>query len=348
MKVQFFSFLISILLFSCQKENSTTSLQWIKVTPNIKYQESEKELLLESGKHQYRLPISSLPYKRIILLNASLIGYITELGEEVRVVGVSSPEYIYSDKLHQLLDTNKIQNVGNEQKYDVEKIISLQPDAVFTNYVGSFQNTYDILEKSGIKVIFIDEYLEEKPLEKSAIIKLFGLLLGIEKKANAQYNYIENQYQKFTKIASNTKHKPSVLTNELYGNQWFLAGGKSQLAYFLKDAHAHYIFGNNTEISSQPKSFEEVFAKAKNADSWVNVGNHKDRKELIVQQPLYAQINAFQKGKMYALIGKEKGQANDYFESGVVRADRVLKDYIVIFHPEVLPKEQPYYMRKLK
>ncbi len=36
--------------------------------------------------------------------------------------------------------------------------------------------------------------------------------------------------------------------------------------------------------------------------------------------------------------GREKGYANDYFESGVVRADWVLKDYIKIFHPEIFQK----------
>jgi iron complex transport system substrate-binding protein len=30
-------------------------------------------------------------------------------------------------------------------------------------------------------------------------------------------------------------------------------------------------------------------------------------------------------------------KANDFFESGVVRADLILKDYIKIFHPELLP-----------
>jgi iron complex transport system substrate-binding protein len=32
-----------------------------------------------------------------------------------KIIGVSSPEYIYSDKIHQLIKENKIQNIGNEQ-----------------------------------------------------------------------------------------------------------------------------------------------------------------------------------------------------------------------------------------
>ena len=348
MKSHFFTFFICLFLFSCKNESTHPFSDWITVTKNIQYKENQKEFLLKSGNHQYSFAKSHLPFKKIVLLNASLVGYVTELGEENKIVGVSSPEYIYSEKIQKRIKYQQIQNVGNEQKYDVEKIIALKPDAVFTNYIGSFQNTYDLLEKMGIKVIFIDEYLEEKPFEKSAIIEIFGKLLGKEKEASLALKEIEDNYNKYKKIAGEYRQKPRVLTNELYGNQWFLAGGKSQLAYFIKDANAEYIFGNNSEVSALPKSFEEVYAKARNADFWVNIGNHKSKQELLALQPAYAQLNVFQKGEMYALTGKEKAQSNDYFESGVVRADRVLKDYIIIFHPEAFPREKLYYMSKLK
>ena len=50
---------------------------------------------LKSGKHQYKIPHSKLPYQKIMLLNASLVGYFTELGAEEKIIGVSSPEYIF-------------------------------------------------------------------------------------------------------------------------------------------------------------------------------------------------------------------------------------------------------------
>jgi hypothetical protein len=46
--------------------------------------------------------------------------------------------------------------------------------------------------------------------------------------------------------------------------------------------------------------------------------------------------------------GREVQKTNDFFESGVVRADIVLKDYIRIFHPELLPDYQLTYMKELK
>lgn len=348
MKKLFFIILCFFFVFSCKKKSTPLNTNSIFISKNVQYQENTNFLTLKSGKFTYKIPHAKLPFKRIMLLNASLVGYITELDVEEKIIGVSSPEYIFSEKIHQLIKENKIQNIGNEQKYDVEKIIAFHPDAIFTNYVASFENTYEVLKKNGIEIIFLDEYIEEKPLEKAAYIKVFGQLLGKKKEAEILYKSIENNYHNYKKLAQKSAFKPKVLTNEIYGNQWFVAGGKTQIAHFIKDAGAEYIFGDNKESKSTPKSFEEVFAKAENAQFWVNVGNHKNKKELLTINPNYEKMKVYQSGEIYTIGGSEKGSANDYFESGVVHADWVLKDYIVIFHPEIFPKDGLKYMKRLK
>ena len=107
---------------------------------NVRFQENGDFLTLKSGKFTYKIPHSKLPYKKIMLLNASLVGYITELGEQrKKSLGLLVQNIFFSDKIHQLINENKIQNIGNEQKYDVEKILAYHPDAIFTNYVASFE-----------------------------------------------------------------------------------------------------------------------------------------------------------------------------------------------------------------
>lgn len=347
MKSYFFAFLTLLYVISCKKEVSKITAN-SHGTKNINYQEDASFLLVKSGKHQYKIPKTKLPFQKVMLLNASLVGYFTELGAEKKITGISSPEYVFSEKIHHYISDKMIENIGNEQKYHVEKIIAYKPDAIFTNYVANFENTYEILKKNGVEVIFIDEYLEENPLEKAKIIEVIGKLIGKEKEAQQKFSEIEKNYNSYRNLASKSKEKPSVLTNEIYGSQWFVAGGNSQLAHFIKDAAGFYIFGDNTESKSTPKSFEEVFSKAENAEFWVNVGNHKNKKELLQINPNYAKMNVYKKGNIYTISGKEKGSANDFFESGVVRADLVLKDYIKIFHPNILPKDSLIYMKKLK
>lgn len=344
----FFLFLAIFSVTACKKEPKVSAENWQNVSSNVRFREDAGKIQLESGKFKYNFDAKKLPFKKIVLLNASLVGYFTELGLEESIVGISSPEYIYSEKVQQLILAGKIQNVGNEQKYDVEKILALNPDVIFTNHVASFGNTYDLLSKNGIQLIFLDEYLEHDPLEKSAYLKVFGKLLGKEKEAETRFSAIQKSYDSLKNSAKKSAHKPVVLANEMYGNQWFLPGGKTALARFLGDANAAYINADNSDEKAVPMSFEEVFVKAEKAEFWVNVGNRRQKKDLLQINPNYSKMKVYQNGKLYTVSGRERGSANDFFESGVLRADLVLKDYIKIFHPELLPNYQLTFLKPLK
>ena len=348
MKSTFFTFLSLFFLFACKKEIPTQLNDWEIISENVQFKEEAGVFHLKSGKFNYDIPSSQLPFKKVILLNASLVGYFTELNLEQRIIGISSPEYVYSEKVQQLIEQGKIQNVGNEQKYNLEKIIALKPDAIFTNYIASFENTYELIKKNGIEIIFLDEYLEQNPLEKSKYLLVFGKLFNNEEKAIAKLGGIQKSYDSLKTVAKSAENKPIVLANEMYGNQWFLPGGQSNLAQFISDANAIYINADNSETKAIPMSFEEVFVKAQKAQYWVNVGSHQNRKELLQINPNYTKLPVYNSGEMYTITGKTNGKSNDYFESGVVRADLVLKDYIKIFHPNLLPNYQLTYLKELK
>ncbi|RKT01814.1 ABC transporter substrate-binding protein [Chryseobacterium defluvii] len=348
MKSRILLLFILFILTSCKREPKISSSDWTLLSNRLQYKEQNGILQLKSGNFTYDFKSDQMPFKKIILLNASMAGYITELGAEDLIAGVSSPEYIYSDKIQNLLKEGEILNVGNEQKYEVEKIISLKPDAIFTNYVASFDNTYQLLKNNGIKIIFLDEYMEQKPLERTAYIKLFGKLLGKNKEAETKYQEVEKNYKELKQLALQAKTRPLVLANIMYGDVWYLPGGNTSTVNYISDANAEYILKNNTEEKSIPMSFEEVFAKSGNVQYWVNAGNHVSKKEMLSMNPLYSKLDVFSKGKIYVITGKEIQKANDFFESGVVRSDLVLKDYIKIFHPELLPDYQLTYMKELQ
>lgn len=335
-------------LIACKREQKNSPSESVSISNLVQYNENNDTLHLKSGNFTYDFKKNQIPFKKIILLNASMAGYISELEAENLVIGVSSTEYIYSDKIQNLIKEGKIQNVGNEQKYDVEKILSLKPDAIFTNHISSFDNTYQLLKNNGIQVVFLDEYMEQKPLEKTAYIKLFGKLFGKDEQAETKYQEIEKNYNDLKQLALKAKEKPTVLANEMYGDVWYLPGGKTSVANYISDANANYILNNNTDEKAVTMSFEEVFSKSKNVNIWVNAGNHASKKEMLGMNAFYSKLNVFNKGKVYGITGKERAQANDIFESGLVRADLMLKDYIKIFHPELLPNYQLTYMKELQ
>lgn len=348
MKPRILLLIAFLTLTACKREQKKSPSEPVSISNLVQYKEENGNVHIQSGNFGYDFKQNQLPFKKIILLNASMAGYISALGVENLVIGVASPEYIYSNKIQNLLKEGKIQNVGNEQKYDVEKILSLHPDAIFTNHIASFDNTYKLLKYNGIQVIFLDEYMEQKPLEKTAYLKLFGKLFGKEKEAVTQYEEIKKNYNQLKKMALKAKDRSTVLANEMYGDVWYLPGGKTAVANFINDANANYILKNNTDEKAVTMSFEEVFAKADQVQYWINAGNHISKKEMLGMNPVYSKLSVFNKGKIYVITGKEKAKANDFFESGIVRSDLVLKDYIKIFHPELLPDYQLTYMKELQ
>jgi iron complex transport system substrate-binding protein len=348
MKPRILILIAFLSLISCKREQKNSSSQSVSISKLVRYEDQNNIFHLKSGNFTYDFKKNQIPFKKIIILNASMMGYISELNAENLVIGVSSPEYIYSERIHNLLLRGKIQNVGNEQKYDVEKIISLKPDAIFTNYIASFDNTYQLLKNNGIQVIFLDEYMEQKPLEKTAYIKLFGKLFGKDKQAESKYQEVEKNYNELKALALKSKEKPTILANEMYGSVWYLPGGKTSVANYIVDANGDYVLKNNSDEKAVTMSFEEVFAKSDGVKYWINAGNHTSKKEMLNMNPYYGKLNVFNKGKIYVLTGKAKEKANDFFESGVVRSDLVLKDYIKIFHPELLPDYQLTYMKELQ
>lgn len=350
MKRIFFLIFIFLFALSCKKESAKINPSSVKISQRVNYSENGGVLILNSGKFKNTIPNSKLPFKKAMLLNSSLVGFFSELELEDKITGVSSPEYIFSEKIHQLITGNKIQNIGNEQKYDLERILANKPDVVFTNYVPNFANTYDILKKNGIEVIFLDEFLEQNPLEKSKYLLLFGKLFGVENRAEKKYNVIRENYNQIQKLAAETKTRPGVLCNEMYGSQWFLPGGKSFVAQLINDAGGKYILANNKESVAVPLSFEEVFVKSEDISYWINISPHQNKKELLTLNPNYAKMKVFKTGQLFMINNREKDRSNDYFESGVVRCDLVLRDYFKIFHPEnTIFNNQPLvYMKALK
>lgn len=348
MKLKFLLIITFLSVISCKQEQKKSHDDVVSLSAKLNYKDEGGNFHFESGKFKYDFKSNKIPFKKVILLNSSLLGFISEIGAENTIIGVASPEYIYSEKINNLIKQRKIQNVGNDQKYDVEKIISLKPDAIFTNYIASFDNTYQLLKNNGIQVIFLDEYMEQKPLEKTAYLKLFGKLFGKEEIAEKKYSEIEKNYNELKQLALKSKSQPKVLANEMYGDIWYLPGGRTFTANYIADANADYILKNNAEEKAVTMSFEEVYAKSGKTQYWVNAGNHLSKQELLNINPYYGKLEVFNKGKIYGVTAKEKQKSNDFFESGVVRSDLILKDYIKIFHPELLPDYQLTYLKELQ
>ena len=63
----------------------------------------------------------------------------------------------------------------------------------------------------------------------------------------------------------------------------------------------------------------------------------------------YASFKAFKDANVFTYIKRvTDAGGNDFFETGAVRPDLILKDMIKILHPDLLPEYELYFYQQLK
>ena len=121
------------------------------------------------------------------------------------------------------------------------------------------------------------------------------------------------------------------------------------MATYFKDANLNYLWKETKGTGSLPLSFENVLTKAQNADFWLNCGFFESKAQMLQHNKNYATFKAFKENNLYT-YAKRKGATGGliYFEVSSVRPDLVLKDFIKITQPDLLPDYQLTFFDKLE
>jgi iron complex transport system substrate-binding protein len=129
-----------------------------------------------------------------------------------------------------------------------------------------------------------------------------------------------------------------------YRDAWWVPGGESYLATLIADAGGDYLGKKNPSNESYVISFEHALSWANQADIWINMGNLLSKNEILSADSRFENFKVFKQGKVYNNIKRlgENG-GNDFWESGTVYPNLVLRDLITIFYPELIDKELVYY-----
>jgi iron complex transport system substrate-binding protein len=113
------------------------------------------------------------------------------------------------------------------------------------------------------------------------------------------------------------------------------------------DAGADYIFASNPTNGSVPLSYEVVLDKASDADVWLVKYNSPvdlTRSSLLADFKGYAHFKPFKEGEIYACNTAKKR----IFESTSFHPEKLLRELVYIFHPELLPGYVPVYYEKMR
>lgn len=342
---------LQLFVFSCKNNNLNVDNQYFKYSKTVKIvNENNNNFVLEYPNLSKKITIdkNKLPIKYCITINTPTIGYLSELELIASIKGVCNPEYIYNVTIQKSILTGKVMNFGSDQNPNVEKILASKADFIFTSYNPNLQNVYAILEKSGKTIIYVEDYNEECPLAKAELLKLFGKLFNKENIAINKFNYIKNNYLELKNRAQKEQSKPTAFAKIMYGDVWFMPQANSASAIYYSDAGFNYYWKDINSNKSLELSFEQVFSKAEQADFWLDVSDVNRKEYLLNFNEFYKNFAAYKTNNMFAISErKNMNGANDFYETGVVRADLVLKDLVYIAHPKLLPTHKLMFYKQL-
>lgn len=319
---------------------------WPDANKNFTYVLKEKNGIVPDSLQKYTsIPV---PLQSIVVTSTTNIPFLEMLGVEKSLAGFPHTDYVSSEKTRKLIDAGSIKNVGQNEKLNMEQLIELAPELIVTFGVDNTNPMIHNLEKSGLKVLIQGDWMEQSPLGKAEWLKLYGALFGKEKEAKTLFDNIVKNYKEALKLVADKKAQSTVLYGAMYQNQWFVAKGNSWVAQFMKDAKADYLWANLEGTGSLGLSFENILDKAKNAQYWIATGAFKTLAELESYNPHYSQFDAFANKNVYTFESKLGAKGGTiYYELAPSRPDLVLKDFIKIFHPELLPNYTFTFAQKL-
>jgi iron complex transport system substrate-binding protein len=286
-----------------------------------------------------------VPVKSTICMTMLQLSNFTALDAIDVVKGLTGTKNLFNKDILARVKDGRMVKIGMEGNFDTEMVLAANPDVIFIS--PSKRGGYDAIKETGITLVPHLGYKELDPLGQAEWVKFVGMFIGKEREANKVFVGIEKRYNELKAEARKVEKRPTVTSGEMHYGTWHAVGGKNYLAQIFRDAGAEYVI-NDEETSGENLEFEKMYALAANADYWRILNSYPDEfsyEALKASEPRNELFKAFKEKKV--IYCNMKKQA--YYEISPVEPDVVLKDFVAIFHPELVEKDyQPKYYRLLK
>lgn len=286
-----------------------------------------------------------VPIKRTILMTMLQLSNFTALNAHDVVKGITGTKNLFNKDILERVKRGDIVKIGVEGNFDTELVLAANADVIF---ISPFKRGgYDAIKESGVPLVPHLGYKELDPLGQAEWIKFVGMFIGKEKEANKVFEQIESRYNTLKAKVAKTKEKPTILSGEMHGGNWYAVGGKNYLAQIFRDAGADYVI-HDENTGGVPIEFESLYAKAANADYWRILNSFQgdfSYEALEKSEKRNTLFKAFKERKVIYCNMKR----TPYYEISPVEPDKVLADFVAIFHPELMPDDyKPTFYKLLK
>ncbi len=332
--------------------DSSQGVLWLRVLPTQAKKPFESFALCPEGKCPSALPKNtatlSIPIRRAVCLASAHLGFLSVLDLRSRVVGVGQSNYVCDSILRRMGKTGKWKAVGSEDNLDWETIVSLHPDVIFYSAPPGSQSKIAAKAKAlNLNILPTAEWLENDPLGRAEWLKVYGVLFGVKTKADSLYAATAHAYDS---LRANARIQKSPRIKAMVGlgwrGTWYVSGGKSYAAQFLRDAGIQYLWEDDEHTGSLPLSLETVLARGRNADIWINPEGMASLSALLQKEPRANSFKAFQSRRVYQNDARRNPEGgNEYWESAVAQPHLILSDLIAVSQGRLDSVPGNYYRR---
>lgn len=290
-----------------------------------------------------------IPLQRVAVQATPYIPHFVELGVIDTLIGISDVGFVNAPEAVERIRAGKIQSIGRGSSVNTENLLVLQPELFITDAVGDLiQDSYAVITRAGIPVVFSAGYMETHPLGRAEWVKFTALFFDKEAEAEALFSKIADHYHALEAKARNVSYQPTVFFNIPWGGVWYMPGGRSYKAQLIKSAGGRYLWAEDTNTGSLPLEFESVFNRVLSADVWLDTSEVSSLDALANRDRRYRKFKAWQTQSVYNNNRRlNMTGGNDFYERGALHPDEVLADYIRILHPELLPAHTLIYHQRL-
>ncbi len=313
----------------------------------IEYYLLKDDVTLPEPSNSLALVIKKKP-ERTIVLSSTQIGMMKMLDLTDRIAGICDPTLIYDSTYQTKVSNGKLVNVGKNPNLNIEKIIEMNPDLIIGSGWDRISADYQKFIELGFPPVLVLEWMESYPLGRAEWIKFISAFFDKEKLADSIFSIVENEYILTKKMIDTVSWKPVILHGGELNGVWYVAGGLSYIARLYADAGGDYPWKDNKNSGGLPLDFEVVIEKAADADIWIYVTMHNYEDIEHLKQKRYRIFKAKRQGNIYSNNARVNPLGgSDYWETGIIRPDILLKDLVKIFHPDLLNDHKLYYYRKI-
>ena len=236
----------------------------------------------------------SIPLKRAVITTSVHCGLVMNLGKDDAIRGTCDLNYINIPWIKQQHSIGKIADCGNSTTPTLEKIISINADAVL---ISPFQNSggYGRLDEWGNPIIEMADYMETSPLGRAEWMKFYGLLFGAEKEADSLFNKVEKNYNDLKAIAGKSSTRLSMIIDKVEGPVWYVPGGRNTIGQMIADANAGYAFSDDKAAVACNLHSRRFWPKPATPTCGCTVIAHRQRR---LTHPYFQNITAMRNSKL--------------------------------------------------